>query len=55
VPVEEQQEGWQILVRQQRVMVDGSVDDWGPRRAVDEERGKKEGARARAAAVKGFR
>ncbi|GAA5926353.1 hypothetical protein JCM3775_000993 [Rhodotorula graminis] len=51
LPVERQQEGWEILVRQQRVMADGSVDDWGARRGADEERGKKKELRARAAAA----
>ncbi|GAA5914207.1 hypothetical protein JCM8208_001518 [Rhodotorula glutinis] len=56
LPVERQKEGWEILVRQQRVMADGSVDDWGARRGADEERGKKKELRARvAAAAKGSR
>ncbi|BGP44761.1 hypothetical protein JCM10450v2_000575 [Rhodotorula kratochvilovae] len=49
LPVE-RQEGWEILVRQQRQMADGSVDDWGARRAADEERGKKKELRAKAQA-----
>ncbi|GJN91585.1 hypothetical protein Rhopal_004608-T1 [Rhodotorula paludigena] len=50
LPVE-RQAGWEVLVREQRQMADGSVDDWGARRAADEERGKKKELRAKAQAA----
>ncbi|GAA5887708.1 hypothetical protein JCM6882_001504 [Rhodosporidiobolus microsporus] len=51
VPLE-RQPGWQILIRRQKTYSDGRFDDWNARRAIDEERGKKKEAKARAAREK---
>ncbi|BGO92829.1 hypothetical protein NBRC10512v2_005116 [Rhodotorula toruloides] len=49
----DRQQGWTILVRRQREHSDGTfLDDWGARRAADEERGKKKEIRAAAVAAR---
>ncbi|BGP21630.1 hypothetical protein Rt10032_c01g0334 [Rhodotorula toruloides] len=49
----DRQQGWTILVRRQREHSDGTfLDDWGVRRAADEERGKKKEIRAAAVAAR---